>query len=84
LQELLPFVPLLRLAQDVRSTQHKGSISSDEDEAGYNAASDHSEDGGGPLLGQLPPSQRAWLLADVAAALLLPEQGGWWVSQNEA
>jgi hypothetical protein len=82
LQELLPFAPLMQLA-----TQRASSLGSDPHQStaacssGVAAAvgvpgSFHATAAAasGSLLGLLPPAQRAWLLADAAAAVLLPAE----------
>jgi hypothetical protein len=69
LQELLPFVPLMQLATvNMAVGQTNGSV---------------PQMLGGPadprnqnLLFMLPPPQRAWLLADAAATVLLPGEDG--------
>ncbi|WIA14071.1 hypothetical protein OEZ85_002622 [Tetradesmus obliquus] len=60
------------LAVDLNLGQN---MSSDEDSANGDASSDSTGGGKGgvTLLGPLPPAQRAWILADVAAAVLLHE-----------
>jgi hypothetical protein len=66
-QQLLPFAPLLQLAHrcDV------GGNTAPEIAAGV--LGDHAASES--LLALLPPAQRAWLLADAAAALLMPVKG---------
>jgi hypothetical protein len=89
LQELLPYAALLELAaKPVSDRRHSSSSSSDGEAAELAAAlgvlqeSDDSNDSSDmELLALLPPAQRAWLLADAAAAVLLPDDDRWEVSQ---
>jgi hypothetical protein len=70
LQELLPFAPLLQLATANMAAAAAGQggspqmLGSPADPRNQN------------LLFMLPPAQRAWLLADAAAAVLLPAENG--------
>jgi hypothetical protein len=68
-QQLLPFAPLLQLAHSGAESDNTAQESAADSDAGGDASS-------GSLLGLLPPAQRAWLLADAAAAVLLPAQDG--------
>jgi hypothetical protein len=70
---MLPFVPLMQLSVASQASHRMGSD-------GYGAAAAAAcQDRGDeevPLLGLLPPAQLAWLLADVAAALMIPAENG--------
>jgi hypothetical protein len=74
LQELLPFAPLMQMAAHDFSAQSSSSGSK-----GLRLG-DPGDMRNQSILFLLPPAQRAWLLADAAAAVLLPEEGGRWAT----
>jgi hypothetical protein len=78
LQELLPFAPLLQLAtDDAVSIGNITSSTAASAPAGCSgSAGESSVVASGALLAMLPPAQRAWLLGDAAAAVLLPAKDG--------
>jgi hypothetical protein len=76
LQELLPFATLLEIAAAGSGLSGRSlSSSSDGDLDASGSAASLDETGTAPILDGLLPVQRAWLLADAAAGLLLSAGG---------